>query len=72
MDAEWCPFNRAIFTRPRRQSGFRDPVASADAHLSPPHLWRVGVTVLAGGAGEIENVSQVFQPDGRFAAANSP
>lgn len=36
------------------------------------HRWRVGATVLAGGAGEIENVSQVFQPDGRFAASNSP
>jgi hypothetical protein len=33
---------------------------------------RVGVTVLVGAIGEIENVSQVFQPDGRFAASNSP
>ncbi len=32
----------------------------------------VGATVLAGGASEIENVNQVFQPDGRFAASNSP
>ena len=32
----------------------------------------VGVTVLAGAASEIENVSQVFQPDGRLAASNSP
>jgi hypothetical protein len=33
---------------------------------------RVGVTVLSGGASEIANVNQVFQPDGRFAASNSP
>ena len=32
----------------------------------------VGVTVLSGAAGEIENVNQVFQPDGRLAASNSP
>jgi len=32
----------------------------------------VGATVLSGAAGEIENVNQVFQPDGRFAASNSP
>jgi hypothetical protein len=31
----------------------------------------VGVTA-EGAASEIENVSQVFQPDGRFAASNSP
>jgi hypothetical protein len=31
----------------------------------------VGVTVL-GAASEIEKVSQVFQPDGRLAASNSP
>jgi len=31
----------------------------------------VGVTVLVGAASEIEKVSQVFQPDGRFSAANS-
>ena len=35
-------------------------------------MCRVGVTVLAGAASEIENVSQVFQPDGRLAASNSP
>ena len=35
-------------------------------------MCRLGVTVLSGGAGEIENVNQVFQPDGRFAASNSP
>lgn len=33
---------------------------------------RVGATVLVGAIGEIENVSQVFQPDGRLAASNSP
>jgi len=33
---------------------------------------RVGVTVLAGAVGEIENVSQAFLPAGRFSAANSP
>jgi hypothetical protein len=33
---------------------------------------RVGVTVLAGAIGEIEKVSHVFHPDGRFSAANSP
>jgi hypothetical protein len=33
---------------------------------------RVGVTVLVGAIGEIENVSQVFHPDGRLAASNSP
>jgi len=33
---------------------------------------RVGVTVLAGAMGEIESVSQVFHPDGRFCASNSP
>ena len=32
----------------------------------------VGVTMLAGADSEIENVSQVFQPDGLFAALNSP
>jgi hypothetical protein len=31
----------------------------------------VGVTVF-GAASEIENVNQVFQPDGRLAASNSP
>ena len=31
----------------------------------------VGVTVLVGAASEIENVSQVFQPDGRLSASNS-
>jgi hypothetical protein len=34
-------------------------------------MCRVGVTA-AGAAGEIENVSHVFQPDGRLAASNSP
>ena len=33
---------------------------------------RVGVTVLVGAIGEIANVSQIFHPDGRFSAANSP
>ena len=33
---------------------------------------RVGVTVLVGAIGEIENVSHVFHPDGRLAASNSP
>jgi hypothetical protein len=33
---------------------------------------RVGATVLAGAIGEIEKVSHVFHPDGRFSAANSP
>jgi hypothetical protein len=33
---------------------------------------RVGATVLVGAIGEIENVSHVFQPAGRFSAANSP
>ena len=33
---------------------------------------RAGVSVLVGAIGEIENVSQVFHPDGRFSAANSP
>jgi len=33
---------------------------------------RVGVTVLVGAIGEIENVSQVFHPAGRLSAANSP
>ena len=32
----------------------------------------VGVTVLVGTIGEIENVSQVFHPNGRLAASNSP
>jgi hypothetical protein len=32
----------------------------------------VGATVLSGGVGEIANVNHVFQPDGRFAASNSP
>jgi hypothetical protein len=32
---------------------------------------RVGVTLLVGAIGEIENVSQVFHPDGRLAASNS-
>jgi len=32
----------------------------------------VGAIVLSGAAGEIENVNQAFQPDGRFAASNSP
>jgi hypothetical protein len=39
-----------------------------------PHfvtMCRVGATVLAGGSCEIANVTQVFQPDGRFAAPNS-
>jgi hypothetical protein len=31
----------------------------------------VGVTVLVGAASEIEKVRKVFQPDGRFSAANS-
>ena len=35
-------------------------------------LCRAGVSVLVGTASEIENVNQVFQPDGRLAAANSP
>jgi hypothetical protein len=45
---------------------------------SPPDLGyfvtirRLGVTVLAGAIGEIENVSHVFQPAGRFSEANSP
>jgi hypothetical protein len=33
---------------------------------------RVGVTVLVGAIGEIENVSQVFHPAGRLAWSNSP
>jgi hypothetical protein len=33
---------------------------------------RVGVTVLIAVIGDIENVSHVFQPAGRFSAANSP
>jgi hypothetical protein len=33
---------------------------------------RVGVTVLVGAIGEIENVSHVFHPDGRLVASNSP
>jgi hypothetical protein len=32
---------------------------------------RLGATAV-GAVGEIENVSQVFQPDGRLAASNSP
>ena len=32
----------------------------------------VGATVLSGGVGEIASVNHVFQPDGRFAASNSP
>jgi hypothetical protein len=32
----------------------------------------VGATVLAGAIGEIEKVSQVFHPDARLAASNSP
>jgi hypothetical protein len=35
-------------------------------------MCRVGVTVLSGAAGEIENVNHAFQPDGRLAASNSP
>jgi hypothetical protein len=33
-------------------------------------MCRVGVTVLSGAAGEIENVNHVFQPDGRLAASS--
>jgi hypothetical protein len=33
---------------------------------------RVGATVLLGAIGEIENVNQVFHPDARLAASNSP
>ena len=33
-------------------------------------MCRVGVTVLSGAAGEIENVNHVFQPDGRFSASS--
>jgi hypothetical protein len=33
---------------------------------------RVGVTVLVGAIGEIENVNHVFHPAGRLAASNSP
>ena len=32
----------------------------------------LGVTVLVGAIGDIENVTQVFHPEGRFSAANSP
>ena len=53
--------------------GVKSPVA--EAHSDFAHFvtkCRVGVTVLSGAAGEIENVNQVFQPDGRLAASNSP
>jgi hypothetical protein len=33
---------------------------------------REGIVVLVSAAGEIENVSHVFQPAGRFSEANSP
>lgn len=33
---------------------------------------RAVAIVETGAAGEIENVSHAFQPDGRFSAANSP
>jgi hypothetical protein len=35
-------------------------------------ILRVGATVLVGAIGDSEKVSHVFQPAGRFSAANSP
>ena len=51
-----------------------DGVSGSTRSVSPyvVTIWRVGVTVLVGAIGEIENVSQVFHPDGRLAASNSP
>jgi uncharacterized protein (DUF983 family) len=52
-----------------------EPTAALTQNGSIPYfvtIWRVGVTVLVGAMGEIENVNHVFHPAGRLAASNSP
>lgn len=53
---------------------YLEPSAAILSHRSPllVTMRRVGATVVTGAIGEIEKVSQVFQPDGRLAASNSP
>lgn len=57
----------------RRRIALRgSPRASPQTRSYFVTIRRVGATVLVGAIGESENVSQVFQPDGRLAASNSP
>ncbi len=63
-------------TRRHRGCSAATPILDASPHpgryLYFVTIRRVGVTVLVGAIGEIEKVNQVFHPDGRFSAANSP
>ena len=64
--------DRPAMPPPQHGSAAGRCVIGANSEGLLPHRCLVGVTVLTGTASDIENVSQVFQPDGRLAAANSP
>jgi hypothetical protein len=56
----------------KQQHNSTEEAVSPDLFSYFVTIRRVGVTVLVGAIGEIENVNQVFQPAGRLAASNSP